>query len=279
MQKVALLVSVVALAASGWLLWTSKSAGAEVDRLRRDLDVLTALEARVVALEGAPVAGPAAPRLASALGSPPAETTAAGGPTAATESAPATAARAATVPARVTDLEKRLAALEETTRQQPRPFAAAPMPRLTTPAGGRVYMSIEDAKEDLELTDQQKAEFERVVAEAQEQAEALRKIPDDEGKTWAQAQREIFSAEGGTFRFDMTKAEAFRNKMVPGRSETYGQADQRIRDEAKRRMRNGLSSAQQEKFDKASTEPLLGGGGSAAFVTTIGVAGEVEEAK
>jgi hypothetical protein len=133
----------------------------------------------------------------------------------------------------------------------------------------KLYGSIDDAKKDLDLTDQQGADFERILADARRETDDLRKLSDDEGMTWEQAQKLTFTSENGAFKFDLTKLESFRRKTIPGRSETFGQADQRIRDGAKRRLRDTLSTSQQERFDRAETAPLLGGGGGGfAFMTT-----------
>ena len=41
----------------------------------------------------------------------------------------------------------------------------------------------------------------------------------------------------------MTKMQAFREKLIPGRNESFGTADRRITDAAKRRMRDALPAA------------------------------------
>jgi hypothetical protein len=267
MQKAALVLSLAALVLGGWLAWNASTAGTEVERLRHDLDALAVLEARVAALEGVPAAN-AAPRPAAGLGAPPPGGPGGGAPAGAPpEAAAGSAPRPASVPGRVADLEKRLAALEEKAKEEPPASFRPARMAMTGPNGGRFYASVDDAKDDLALTDLQKGDFERIIADARREAEDLRKIPDDEGKTWEQVQRETFTATEGAFRFDLTKMEAFRKKTVPGRSETYGQAEQRIRDSARRRLRDTLSTAQQEKFDKAVVDPILGVGGAASVVS------------
>jgi hypothetical protein len=277
-QKVALVLSVAALAASGWLLWNASSAATEVERLRHDLDALAAMEARVAALEGVPSGSPPAPRPVAGLGAPPEPSSASGegSTTPGTDAGTIGAgSRPATVPHRVADLEKRLAALEDRTAKEAAPPGIRPARRMTGPGGGRFYVDVEDAKQDLELTPQQAGDFDRVLEDAHRQVQDLHRVPDDEGKTWEQVQRETFSTtDGGAFRLDLSKLEAFRRKTVPGRSETYGQAEQRIRDEAKRRMRDTLTTAQQEKFDKASVDPLLGGGAAGTTFVSFGVVTE-----
>ena len=164
----------------------------------------------------------------------------------------------------VTALEKRLAALEEKSKAadaSPRSGFSRAIGRM--PGGGHLYTSLDDAKEDLALTDSQKADWERALADTERAMDELRKTPDDDGKTYDAMMKEMFEGsgtDGGAMKLDLGKMMSFRNKRIPGRSETYGQADARIKTEAKRRLRDGLSSEQQAKFDKANVDPMLGGG-------------------
>jgi hypothetical protein len=125
----------------------------------------------------------------------------------------------------------------------------------------KFYGSVDDAAKDLDLTAAQKADFERIAADAKREADELHKIPDENGKTWAQVEKDSFKMEGGAFHLDMTSLQSFREKVIPGRNESYGAADRRIRENAKRRLRDGLTPDQQAKFDKAHTDPLIGGSG------------------
>lgn len=262
MQKVALFVAVVSLALSGWLAGSQAGLFGGGAPARPEADAIAALEARVAALEtpgsGAPVrprlalpGGPGAPPPASSDDAPPALASAPARPVA----PPAPAAET------VTALEKRLAALEE--KAKARDAAPAPFGRVRGPGGGRMYMNVDDAKDDLALTDPQKADWDRVVADAQRELEELRKAPDDDGKTYEGMMKEMMEGagtDGGGMKLDLGKMVGWRNKRIAGRNETFGQADQRIKTEAKRRLRDGLSSEQQAKFDKASVDPMLGGG-------------------
>jgi hypothetical protein len=267
MAKAALLAAVLALGLAGWTTWKTSCptcgptcAPEPAPAGAGDVARLEAIERRLAVIEDAP--RPAAP-LGPTLG------TAAGAGT----SSPAAASADAAATARLDDLEKRLASVEES-RKKDAESATGALTALGSratrfaPKGMGWLATTEDAQKEFELTDGQKAEWDRIVADARRETEALRKIPDDEGKTWDQVQREMVadlmgsSSSGGATKFDFTKVMAFRNKTVPGRSETYGQADQRIKDEAKRKMRDTLSTAQAEKFDKAFVDPMLGGPGA-----------------
>jgi len=92
----------------------------------------------------------------------------------------------------------------------------------------------------------------------------LKKIPDADGETWAQVEKEAFGAgEGGAMKLDLGKMFGFPSRKIPGRAETFGQAQSRIHEAAKKRLRETLTPDQQKKFDKAHVDPLLGGSSGA----------------
>jgi hypothetical protein len=268
MSRTATVAAVLALGLSGYAVWRTSSPApgaspaappASDESLAARLE---ALERRVAAIADAPPLAAPSPAGAPTLGASPAAGT---GSAAVPSPAAGTGSDERTAAARLEDVEKRIAAVEEARRKE---AAESPFGRARTVFGGRVggfLTTTEDAQKELELTDGQKAEWDRIVADARREQEALRRIPDDEGKTWDQHQREMLtdlvsSAGGGGAKLDLGRMSAFRNKQVPGRSETFGQADQRIRDDAKRRMRDTLSTAQADKFDKTNVDPMLGGG-------------------
>jgi hypothetical protein len=259
MERLALGLSLLAVGLSGWTVWRSSEAPAS------DGDVVASLEARVASIERErAAAATAAARPTEAAPTPAAMTL-----------APASAAPVGSTasPTAVEDLERRVESLEATARAalglaEDAPLGADAGARA---AGGRsvalpsmsarmprIYASIEDAAKDLGLTDGQRADFDRAIADARRELDDLKKIPDADGVTWEQVQKEAFRTEGGVFHLDMSKMEAFREKTVPGRSESYGAADRRVRDLAKRRMRDSLSPEQRDTFDKAMVDPLLG---------------------
>ncbi len=218
MSRIALLLSVVSMAAAGWLAWS---------------------------------AGPA-PR------APPARTARPDRPRA----APATLAGRPAAPPTLAEIDRRLAALESA-----RTEAEAVMGQTVDPIAPpdflspKFYGSVDDAAKDMALSEGQKRDFERISEDAKREVADLRKIPDEEGKTWDDVQKETFKMDGNVFHLDTSKVAAFREKTVPGRVESFGAADRRIRDGAKRRMRDLLTPEQREKFDKAHVDPLTGGNG------------------
>jgi hypothetical protein len=142
------------------------------------------------------------------------------------------------------------------------------------------YGNVDAAAKALDLTAGQKAEFDRIVAETKREHETLRKIPDETGKTWEDVGRETFHiGEGGVFHLDLSKAQAFREKVIPGRNESFGQADRRIAEGAKRRLRDTLGADQQKTFDGANTDALTGGGGGGGFGNVMFSVSEVDRPK
>jgi hypothetical protein len=237
----------------------------ESDDLEARVRTLERRASEAAALAPATVAATEAPR---GLATAPAGST---GPATTTSVAPVT----------VEDLQKRVESLEATARGALGLADDAPLGKDAArggrgglalgPLGARiptVYGSTDDAAKDLELTDAQRADFDRAAADARRELEELRKTPDADGNTWEAAQKEAFKAENGVFRFDMSKIESFREKTIPGRSESFGAADRRIRETAKRRMRDTLTPEQREKYDKAMVDPMLGGGGGGFSLTT-----------
>jgi hypothetical protein len=267
MSKIAVALSFLAVALASWAAWTaSHGANERLDRLDAQIDELRVLETRVSHVEAK----------VSSAAPPPPRPVEGPRPLARAEApvAPAAAPTATSVVgATVADLEKRLTAIEEKAKADEaagaRGLARALHGRAAFGPGG-VYGSIDDAQEDLDLSPSQRADFERVIADAKRDLEDLHRIPDDEGKTWEQTNQDLRRgfADG---RFDLGKMMAFRGKKIPGRSETYGEADQRIRSDAKRRLRDTLSLDQQKKLEKAVVDPIFGvGGGPQMSVTVVG---------
>jgi len=268
--KLALFLSVAALGLAGFAAWTSRESPCEIRALRSELDLVAGLETRVAALEAARAKAPATapPELARTDALAPAPGVARSGGADAGTVEKVGLARVAS------DLESRIAALEEKSKTDAHEGANVPafrmgrMPRL--PGGGKLYGSTEDASEDLSLTDQQKGDFERILADARREMEELQKIPNDEGKTYEQVKNDLVAGlANGSMKFDVSKLMAFRGSTIPGRGETYGQAENRIKAAAKSRMRDTLTRDQQSKFDKAQIDPMLGGGFGTTIVTSV----------
>jgi hypothetical protein len=261
MSRVALLLSFVAVALSAWAAFRPAPAAAPAAPAETgaSAEALAALEARLARMENAPHPIPApapAPAGGATLAGAPTNPGATGG-----GASPATTEGGRPAP----DVESRLAALEKKTVNlgENGEFAAGMRARqwLST-AGSSFFRTMDDAQRELELTPNQRADFDRITADSKRELEELRKTPDESGKTWSDVQREMFLGDGtsGGIRIDASKMMTFRNQTIPGRSETYAAADERIRTDAKRRLRDTLTPAQQEKYDKSNVDPLIGPG-------------------
>jgi hypothetical protein len=265
MAKVALVLALVAAGLSGALAWDrwggcAKCHGGSDTEVRAASDVdarLAALEARMKAEEEK---APAALATTSDLGSAPASGSGSTLEGRRSATVPAGSDSAAADP--MAAVEKRLAALEEYRTKTEEWTKRAPLPTTYFAGRGGMYTSFDEAAKDLELDDGQKADWERILADSRREIDELRRIPDEEGNTMEGLQREMLTGmtDGGSRRFDFSKIVAQRQKRIPGRSETYGEADKRVRDSAKTRLRATLSAPQQSKFDKTSVDPLLSSG-------------------
>ena len=281
MSKFAVALSVVALAGSGYTAWktgvlpclSGGCSSSGCDRVEAD-DVAT-LSARIRALEEqlalakAPAALPAPHRDMSA------DTTGL-----ASAPKPLAPPPSSTGPASTADviaaLEKRLATLEESDKGRPHAIEfgsgdGGSMPPLafTTP---KMYGSVADAAKDLDLSPRQKDDFERAVADAKRDLDDLKKIPDSDGKTWSDIEKDAMPKPGeGLGTIDIGALMGFPSRKIPGRTETFGQAQRRIQAAAKQRMSDTLTPDQQKKFSKAHVDPMLGGSGGAmiSFATSV----------
>jgi hypothetical protein len=171
---------------------------------------------------------------------------------------------------KVAALEERLKAHEQTVSSLRRRGEGSPV-AMGLP---KFLHDVDSATKALKLDDRQKAEVERIVEDSKRALEDLRNRPNDEGVTWKEATKIKFegSADGGMIAFggNFEKMEAFKKSKVPGTNETYGEAEQRIRRNAKDSMRRVLTPEQQKTFDESHTDPLFGGGGGimSTFITT-----------
>lgn len=273
MSKAAVVLSVLALAGSGYTAWKtgvfccSSCTGASGACGQPAPDELATLSARIRTLEEqlpvgrppAPIAAPHAAPDSSGLASAPM-------PVGLAPDAGGTTSTADVIAA----LEKRLATLEETEkgRSKALEFATAeggPGPQIAF-AGPKMYGSVADAAKDLDLSPRQKDDFERAVADAKKEMDELKKIPDSDGKTWEEVEKESMPKLGeGAMTLDLGALMGYPSRKIPGRTETFGQAQKRIQDGAKSRMRDTLTPDQQKKFSTAHVDPMIGGSSGAMF--------------
>jgi len=261
MRALPTVLSFAALGASAFSLVLSY--GLSKDLREKAID--PSLEPRLARLEAAlddgKSAGPSAPRLLSPLPSSRDETAAAIADTAAGSGAPAPLAAGAR-PVSAADLERRLEDLEKRLRErEPNPalVQTAEPPVFAAPAIAFLH-SADDAAKHLELSGSQRADFERAIEDAKREIDVIRKTPDETGETWEKAEKETVSYQNGGISIDGSRLTAFREKVMPGRSESFGGAMRRVREEGFRRMKSTLSPAQAERFSQASTDGLLPGG-------------------
>ena len=187
----------------------------------------------------------------------------------------------------ISALERRLVELEKKEKEASEQIAkwrgvgadGAPVAAQTMEAPGNgpeFYNTVDDAAKHLALSPSQKAEFERTVEDSKREIEQLKKLPDETGKTWSDAEKDVMKIEGGSFSLDLTAMQKVREKVIPGRNESFGAAERRITDGAKKRLRDALTADQQTKFDKAAMPGLVGGGdgmggfGNIFFSTSFG---------
>ena len=282
LDKTSFALSLVAVAAAGYAAWTAQSASHD---LRAQQEQNGVLAQRLADAEAAL----AAPKAPAAQPPPPAAASATR-----TDAGLAGRAPAGDAPA-AANVEARIAALEKSEAEFRKAMSAGSVaipgdrdviPPVLPMLGDaplrfempRIYGSPEDAAKHLDLSPSQKAEFERVAADAKRDLEDLKKVPDETGKTWTDVAKETFSVgEGGVFSFNDSKLREFREKTVPGRGESFGAAERRIRDGAKSRLRSGLTADQQAKFDKAMVDPMLGSadGGASMIISSVEVSSPI----
>lgn len=267
MNKLVLLMAAVALAVAGWTAYGSSDRDARLGALERGVEdvqgSLHGIEARLA-------------DLARGTRPPPSMLTAAGGTDAVVETAAAElATRAPATP------DERLAALEKTVAEQRDTIARlAEEKEAADKAANAVrrylpdafYPNLDAAAKSLQLSERQKADLQDVIDIAKRQLDDLYGTENDDGVTWKEVRKPkaaSLSGEGGiTIALpDFGRIEKFKKSRIPGSSETFGQAEKRIKDDAFHEMRNLLTPAQTKKWDKAHKDGLLGRATGASIVS------------
>ncbi len=118
------------------------------------------------------------------------------------------------------DLEKRLPPLPADAPPGAVSTAVVTEPALAT--GPAWIGSVDDAAKAFELSPGQQADMERILADAKRDVDALRKVADETGATWETVEKDVVRMENGALHFDGTKLAAFREKVIPGRNESFG---------------------------------------------------------
>ena len=142
----------------------------------------------------------------------------------------------------------------------------------------RFYGSVDMAAKAMKLEEDQKADLKDERERAVKELKDLYALENDEGVTWDEVRKPKMSSavtSGGGFTFampDMAKINKFKKGRIPGSSETFGEAEKRIRDDGFARMRNVLTPGQAKKWDKAHKDSLLrGGSGAVSTISFVGV--------
>ncbi len=170
------------------------------------------------------------------------------------------------------EMERRVAELERQLAGTgiPPPATAAPAIEIPNAFGVDRYLaSVDDAETHLELTPAQRADLERVVADVARERETLHQLPGEDGKTWDETAKECVRIGDGMIQYDGEKITAFRERQVPGRGESFGAADRRITEAARKRVEDGLTPDQRKRLKRTNLDGLLGGGygGSTSMIS------------
>jgi hypothetical protein len=253
MGKLGLIVGVLALALAGYAAMELCAKDQEITGLKSAnedlLDRVTVMEAK----------------LADAFSTPPEATlVAVKGSTGDTTRITGLKGSVASPLARLASLEKTVASQNDLIAKLKETSAAsAPKQRGWGPRGNSsFYGNLDSAAKALELKETQKADMKELQERGRQELKDLYAIENDDGVTWAQARKpHMVGGEGITFAMpDMAKLAKFKKNRIPGSSETFGEAQSRIRKDAFGRMRDLLTPTQAKKWDKANKSPLLGAG-------------------
>ena len=273
MDKLAAVIAIAALGVAGYALMQAGEKDAQIEALQT---ANQELKDRMVTLEAE----------AGTLGAEPAALREAGGTTVIGHASDGTPVG---LKGRPTSPIDRLAALEKRVAEQDEALAKIESDKAEeADAVGKArgamrswsrdnfYGNLDMASKSLELNDNQKADMQDVLDRAKRELDDLYAIENDEGVTWKDV-RKPKMVEGSGFSIampDMKKIAAFKKSRIPGSSETFGEAQKRIRKDAFARMRNVLTPAQAKKWDKAHKDALLSGGGGVSSVAFVGMSAD-----
>jgi hypothetical protein len=173
-------------------------------------------------------------------------------------------------------IEERVARLERSAAQR-----ASPAP---WHGGKRFARSVDDLERELGLQAAQRSRIEVAIETGRRRIDDLLRIPDETGKSpqeqKAEARRKIQEAmknpqPGAVLAFTADLL-SYRERRIPGRAETYGQAVDRIKKETREEIATSLDAQQAEAFGDVSVDGLLGETGQMSFAIAAGKDGEGE---
>ena len=181
--------------------------------------------------------------------------------------------------ARVRELEEEVSRLRAQRDAEGMRFA----PRMPRVAG-----TVEELANTLELSPTQTDRVRDAVDRHRRRIEDVLRIPDETGVSpWDRRQqeqkrmRDALAESGAPGILQVAMGSLMdRNRKIPGRSTTYGDEIDRIKEEARSEIGADLDPAQKKLFDELHIDPLLDQGSGSTFVSismTAGSASTSEE--
>jgi hypothetical protein len=140
--------------------------------------------------------------------------------------------------------------------------------------------SMDELASVLRLTPDQKKQVAEIVVGGRRRIEDVLKIPDETGtspfdrsETWnATLTHSIESKDTlAIARLGCDVVEEF--KVIPGRSTTYREEIDRLKEATRREIAKILEDEQRTRFNQTDISPMVGGNGGSFVVTASGIAG------
>jgi len=169
----------------------------------------------------------------------------------------------------------RLAELEKTVKRQNDLLAkmdsthdkaddAASMMRRFMPKN--VYFNPKMAAKALDLDEGQASEMQDILERGKGELKDLYEIENDDGETWNEVRKPKMADIGGSSGFhiampDFAKIQKFKKRRIPGSSETFGEAEKRIKKNTFENVRRTLPPDKAKTWDGAHKDGLLRDGG------------------
>ena len=267
MSKLGLLVAAAALALAGWVAYGQCERDQQLLTLSQDnQDLQDALGSMEQKLDTALRGSAARPSLLAAAGDlrPEQGDGSTGVAGLATRDAPE--GRAATTDERIASLEKTIARLESEKKDDALPSPARMFGR------DSMYFNLDRAAKSMDLDERQKSDLKDAMERGKRELADLYGIENDNGETWKEIRKPKMAKVGGESGLsiampDFGKIQKFKKSRIPGSSETFGEAEKRIKEDAFANARRTLTPKQAKKWDKAHKDPLLGSSGSSAAIS------------
>ena len=139
----------------------------------------------------------------------------------------------------------------------------------------KMYFNLDRAAKSMDLDERQKSDLKDAIERGKRELADLYDIENDNGETWKEIRKPKMGKVGGESGLsiampDFGKIQKFKKSRIPGSSETFGEAEKRIKEDAFANGRRTLTPKQAKKWDKAHKDGLLrdrGGTGGFSFST------------